>query len=144
MRPVNTYISLKKPNNHLYTVEYNQRINVGCDYLIVDEKDYDEFFRKRLSELRIQKHVSAREMSLALGQGHGYINKIENGKGMPSMSVFFYICQYLDITPEEFFDDKKKAPNQLSSLMKNLKAIDGEQIEHLTAFIQGFTKGVTG
>ena len=34
-------------------------------------------FSQRLSELRINKDVSARDMSLSIGQNHGYINNIE-------------------------------------------------------------------
>jgi hypothetical protein len=32
------------------------------------------------------------------------INNIENGINLPSMQAFFYICEYLEITPKEFFD----------------------------------------
>ena len=51
----------------------------------------EEFFRQRLAQLREQKGVSARDMSLTLGQSESYINKIENGKAFPSMHLFFYI-----------------------------------------------------
>ena len=40
--------------------------------------DYIEWFHNRVAELRIQKGVSARDMSLSLGQSESYINKIEN------------------------------------------------------------------
>ena len=59
---------------------------------------YDNALRKRLAQLRVQKGVSAREMSLALGQNTGYISNIESGKTLPSMTGFFYICEYLDIS----------------------------------------------
>ena len=36
-------------------------------------------FSERLSTLRINKGVSARDMSLSIGQSPGYINNIENG-----------------------------------------------------------------
>ena len=49
-------------------------------------------FAKRLADLRTVKGVSARDMSLSLGQSAGYINNIENGVNLPSMAVFFYIC----------------------------------------------------
>lgn len=55
---------------------------------------------------RIQKGVSAREMSLSLGQSTGYINNIENKNSLPSMSVFFYICDYFGISPKEFLSLK--------------------------------------
>ena len=37
--------------------------------------DYIDFFYKRITDLRIQKGVSARDMSLSLGQSESYINK---------------------------------------------------------------------
>ena len=58
----------------------------------------------RLAELRIQRNVSAREMSISLGHGAGYINSIENGHALPSVVMLFEICDYLDITPKEFFE----------------------------------------
>ena len=41
-------------------------------------------------------------MSLSIGQNTGYINSIESGKNFPTMKNFFYICEYLHITPKEF------------------------------------------
>ena len=59
----------------------------------MDEKSFCE----RLSRLRMQKGVSARDMSLSIGQNPGYINNIETGKALPSMSNFFYIFIFLII-----------------------------------------------
>lgn len=64
---------------------------------------YEELFCKRLTELRLEKGVSARDMSLSLGQSESYINRIENQKMLPSMTVFFYICEYFEISPHDFF-----------------------------------------
>ena len=60
-----------------------------------------EDFAKRLTELRINKGVSARDMSLSIGQSAGYINNIENGVNLPSMMTFFYICEYLGVEPKD-------------------------------------------
>lgn len=38
---------------------------------------YEEFVPKRLAKLRLQKGVSARDMSLSLGQANNYINNIK-------------------------------------------------------------------
>ena len=67
-------------------------------------------FIKRLVELRMNKGVSARDMSLSLGQSPSYINNIENGVNFPSMTVFFYICDYFGITPKDFFDTETQNP----------------------------------
>ena len=50
---------------------------------------YEDFFAERITSLRNQKNVSAREMSLALGQNGSYINRIENRQALPSMQAFF-------------------------------------------------------
>lgn len=73
---------------------------------------YDEnLLRQKISALRIKKHVSAREMSLSIGQTPSYINKIENKKCLPSMDSFFAICDYFGVTPSEFFNDNVKNPD---------------------------------
>ena len=45
----------------------------------------------------MKKGVSARDMSLSLGQANNYINNIENKKSLPAMQSFFYICEYLGV-----------------------------------------------
>lgn len=62
----------------------------------------EEDFAKRLSALRQEKGASARDMSLSLGQNAGYINNIENGHNLPSMTVFFYICNTWELLRKNF------------------------------------------
>lgn len=61
-------------------------------------------FGLRLAKIRESRSVSARQMSLDIGQNKNYINSIESGKNYPSMVHFFDICEYLHITPQAFFD----------------------------------------
>ena len=72
---------------------------------------YEEYIRKRITELRMRKNVSERCMSLDMGRSQGYINHITSGKAMPSMSEFFEICRYLinDILgiQKQFKDENK-------------------------------------
>lgn len=94
-------------------------------------------FTKRLVELRQLKGVSARDMSLSLGQSPGYINNIENGLNYPSMTVFFYICDYLGITPKEFFDTEMQNPTKARELLSAANKLSNEQLEHLVAIANG-------
>ncbi|MBR1476833.1 MAG: helix-turn-helix transcriptional regulator [Lachnospiraceae bacterium] len=96
---------------------------------------YDEEFPLRLSKLRLQKNVSAREMSLAIGQNPGYINNIESGKALPSMSCFFFICEYLDVSPRDFFDFEDKYPEELLDLIFNLKKLNGNQLKYISMLV---------
>lgn len=93
--------------------------------------DYLDFFSQRLSELRTQKGVSARDMSLSLGQCESYINKIENQKSLPSMNVFFYICDYLDIQPKDFFDISIECPTTTNELLAKMIKLNPKQQEHI-------------
>ena len=92
-------------------------------------------FGERLAKLRVNKDVSAREMSLALGQNPGFICNIESGRNYPSMQAFFYICEYLGVTPVEFFDLDTAAPKKLGHLMEKMKHLKGEQLKLLESVI---------
>lgn len=101
---------------------------------------YEEEFSQRLSQLRINKGVSARDMSLSIGQNPGYINTIENGKAFPTMTNFFYICEFLSVTPQEFFDTGANNPEKLNILIKYLKQMDDKQIDALTTIAEGLSE----
>ncbi len=73
----------------------------------------NSYIAERIAQLRTQKNISAREMSLAIGQNESYINRIENHKALPSMQCFLYICEYLNVTPKEFFDKDTPNPKKL-------------------------------
>lgn len=95
------------------------------------EKD----FSLRLARLREEKGVSARDMSLSMGQNPGYINNIESGKSMPSLTGIFYICEYLGITPKDFFDVDNNDPAKIREIAEASKGLTSEQLNHVIAII---------
>ena len=101
---------------------------------------HEENFSLRLAQLRNKKGVSARDMSLSIGQNHGYINNIESGKALPSMTIFFYICEYLNISPAEFFDTDSNNPVKLQELINDLKKLDDKQIDSIAEIVRGLVK----
>lgn len=92
---------------------------------------YEDFFAIRMAKLRELKNVSAREMSLAIGQNKNYINQIENRKTYPTMKLFFVICDYFNITPNEFFSGDNNYPEQLNTLIEKLKKLDVKVLTHI-------------
>lgn len=96
---------------------------------------FEEQFCKRLTELRQQKGVSARDMSLSLGQSEAYVNRVENRRMLPSMTVFFYICDYFGITPAEFFADDSDADPDILKAVRKMNQMDPDKREHLLAII---------
>jgi len=92
---------------------------------------YEDFIQNRVSQLRMQKGVSAREMSLSIGQNESYINRIENKNTLPSMQSFLFICEYLGVTPKEFFDVENANPQLISQLIEKLKKLDEKTLNHI-------------
>lgn len=103
--------------------------------ILIDEKD----FSRRLTQLREQKGVSARDMSLSMGQNPGYINNIESGKSMPSLAGVFYICDYLGITPSALLDFDAAYPERLHSLIGKLKLLSEQQLDSLNVIVDSMT-----
>ena len=99
----------------------------------MDEKEFAE----RLASLRMRKNVSAREMSLAIGQNESYINRIENKVCYPSMQCFFYICEYLDISPSDFFDTGKVDPTKLQKVYESITQLNEEQLDIVNSVVNG-------
>ncbi len=90
---------------------------------------YEELISQRLAHLRVAKGVSAREMSLDIGQNSSYINRIENGRSMPSMQGFIYICEYLGVTPSEFFASDTPINSEALVLAKELECLSKDELQ---------------
>lgn len=99
-----------------------------------------EEFCWRLTQLRMNKGVSARDMSLSIGQSPSYISGIESGMSYPSMQNFFYICEYLGVTPQEFFDMDSTDPTKADELLKIARTLPGDQLDHLIAIAKAMKR----
>lgn len=94
----------------------------------------DNFIANRLSELRLAKGVSAREMSLAIGQNENYVNRIENGTGV-STDGLSYICEYLGITMSEFFDEGNSVPEHHRKLYADIRRLSPSQTKLISDLV---------
>lgn len=92
---------------------------------------YKTFVRNRISELRTKKGVSEYKMSLDLGHSKSYIQSIFSGKALPSFSEFLYICEYLGVTPKEFFDTDTSEPQMVCKLSAIAKTLTQEDLAAL-------------
>ncbi len=96
----------------------------------------DKDFAIRLARLREKKGVSARDMSLSIGQSPGYINNIETGKSKPSIDAFYFICEYLGVTPSEFFDTESSNPSKLNTIVKDMKKLSDTQLDTIASLLK--------
>jgi hypothetical protein len=63
-------------------------------------------------------------MSLDLGHSKSYIQSITSGRALPSMTEFLSICDFLEIMPNDFFDDGVENPELIQKAINGLKQLD--------------------
>lgn len=81
----------------------------------------EEFVKERITQLRIQKGVSEYQMSYDLGHSRGYVYNISSGKALPPLKEFFAICDYFEITPQQFFDQSSPNPELIQKALTGLR-----------------------
>ena len=89
----------------------------------------ENFLGERLAKLRTEMGISARDMSLSLGQGENYINHLENGIHFCSWPTFLAICDYLHITPAEFFTTDEADPAEVREFLTKSRLLNAENRE---------------
>ena len=99
-----------------------------------------EFVRNRIAFLRTAKNISARELSLRLGQSVGYINHIEIGTSNPSVEMLFYICEELGVTMSEFFDEGNEHPLLVDEIIRLSKSLDKSSLESVISVMKNLNK----
>ena len=62
-------------------------------------------------------------MSLDLGHSRSYMQGISSGRALPSMTEFLAICDYLEVTPKDFFDEGNTNPTLLQATLDKLKGL---------------------
>ena len=74
---------------------------------------YEDFVPERLAKLRMQKGVSARDMSLSLGQANNYINNVE-----------------------KFFDEGNPNPTALNEFIAEAKKLDSKAMSYILGIMK--------
>lgn len=75
-------------------------------------------------------------MSYDLGHSRGYINNISSGKSLPSLTELFAICDYLNITPQEFFNADASSPQKAKELLREIERLTPEQADHIMQVVR--------
>ena len=98
-----------------------------------------DFIRNRITELRLQKRLSERDLSLSLGKGNNYINTISSGNSLPSLESLFEICDFFNITPYEFFFTGIENPTLTKEIYEELKRLCKGDLEELLVILKSMT-----
>ena len=95
----------------------------------------EKFVRDRITQLRLRKGVSEYKMSYDLGHSRGYVHNISSGKATPPLKEFFSICEYFDLTPQQFFDEGTQDPELIQKAVSGMKQLNEKDLLMLLGII---------
>lgn len=90
-----------------------------------------EFVQQRYAAIRLAHNISARKLSLELGQSSEYINQIENGKNLPSLEGLFNFCDYFHLSLGEFFEENYAYPVEYKKIIMELNKFDALELKQI-------------
>lgn len=79
-------------------------------------------------------------MSQLSGLGESYISNLLNSDYLPNMAHFFAICDYLQITPKDFFDIEPAEKPKASVLLNEALALTDDQMDLVINVIRAMKK----
>lgn len=100
----------------------------------------EKFIRERITQLRIRKGVSEYQMSYDLGHSRGYVYNISSGKALPPMREFIAICDYFELSPQQFFDESTQNPELVQKAISGIRQLDENDLLMLLSFINRLLK----
>lgn len=100
----------------------------------------EEFVKERITQLRIKKGVSEYQMSYDLGHSRGYVYNISSGKALPPLKEFFAICDYFEITPQQFFDTSTQNPELIQKAVDGMRKLSEDDLLMLLGIINRMLK----
>ena len=74
------------------------------------------------------KGVSEYQMSFDLGHSRSYVNNISSGKSMPSVPELLAICEYFEISPRDFFDERHENPALTAKAIEEIEQMDDDDV----------------
>ena len=80
------------------------------------------------------------QMSYDLGHSSGYVYNISSGKALPPMKEFLAICDYCELTPQQFFDENTQNPELIQKAISGMKQLNEDDLLMLLGFINRLLK----
>ena len=95
---------------------------------------------KRITFFRTAKNYSVNKLANLAGISQSYLRDIELGNKNPTVETLSYICDALDLSLKDFFDDATASSISSSSLLQQIYKLSPKQQEALIAFIEAMTQ----
>lgn len=91
---------------------------------------------KRIAYFRTAKHYTVNKLATLAGISQSYLRDVELGRKNPTVEVLSYICDALNISLCDFFDDESTDRMFNDPLLSELYKLNKEQKKALIAFIK--------
>lgn len=102
---------------------------------------YEEFVRKRITQLRMERNLSEHRMSLDLDKSGSYIRGITSGAALPSLKELFNIMDYFGMTPADFFAPLGDNSSRYYQICEELRNLDDRDLERVELFLSWIAPG---
>lgn len=94
-----------------------------------------EYISKRITELRLKKGIAEHRMSIELGHSRSYMQSISSGRALPSLTEFLAICDYLNVSPKDFFDEANHNPVLIEEVIEKLKKLPDNDLNIILTMV---------
>lgn len=95
---------------------------------------------KRIACFRTAKRYTVNKLATKAGISQSYLRDIELGNKNPTVEILSYICDALDITLLDFFNDGTQTTLSDDPLLAKIYELNAEQRNALLAFLNTLTK----
>ena len=93
---------------------------------------------ERIKFYRYQKGISTNKLANMSGISQSYLRDIELGKKNPTIEIIYLVCQALEISLKEFFDENDTAIFSEDPLIQRIYQLSPDQRKSLLSFLNTF------
>lgn len=90
---------------------------------------------KRISFFRNAKQYSVNRLATMAGISQSYLRDVELGKKNPTVEVLSYVCEALDLSLRDFFDDSLELQFMQDPLLTRIYQMSPKQRAALLQFL---------
>lgn len=93
----------------------------------------------KIAYFRNKKNYTVNKLATLAGISQSYLRDVELGKKKPTVEVLSYLCDALDISLCEFFDDDTQKTFLSDPLIEKIYGLNQEQRNYLFHFLESLT-----
>lgn len=91
---------------------------------------------ERVTWFRKKKGFTVNKLANEAGISQSYLREIELGRKNPTVETLSLLCDSLEITLKEFFDDESSSPLETDELASVIFKLSKEQRKRLAEFLK--------